>query len=113
MRSFAAFDTRGYRTVSGRGGDDRWAATYEDTVEDGMDLALLERLELDWGGVGAVADLGCGTGRTASWLAGLGVGEIDGVDLSPGMLAAARERGVYRSLYEGEAADTGFGFAAH
>ena len=113
MRSFEAFDTRGYRTVSAREGYDRWAATYEDTVEDGMDLALLERLEVDWGGVGAVADLGCGTGRTGSWLAGLGVGEIDGVDLSPGMLAAARERGVYRSLREGEVADTGLDSAAY
>src|ERR1700742_3049737 len=113
MRSFEAFDTRGYRAVGAREGYDRWAATYEDTVEDGMDLALLERLEVDWGGVGAVADLGCGTGRTGSWLAGLGVGEIDGVDLSPGMLAAARERGVYRSLREGEVADTGLDSAAY
>src|SRR6202789_473838 len=113
MRSFEAFDTRGYRTVSAREGYDRWAATYEDTVEDGMDLALLERLEVDWGGVGAVADLGCGTGRTGSWLAGLGAGEIDGVDLSPARLAAARERGVYRSLGEGEVAATGFDPAAY
>jgi SAM-dependent methyltransferase len=35
------------------------------------------------------------------------VGEIDGVDLSPGMLEVARARGVYRSLGEAEVADTG------
>jgi SAM-dependent methyltransferase len=107
MGSFASFDTRGYRTVEAREGYDRWAATYEDTVEDAMDLALLERLDVDWGGVGRAADLGCGTGRTGSWLAARGVGEIDGVDLSPGMLAAARERRVYASLREGEVGDTG------
>jgi SAM-dependent methyltransferase len=36
-----------------------------------------------------------------------GVGEIDGVDLSPGMLEAAHDRGVYASLREGEVGDTG------
>ena len=113
MRSFEAFDTRGYRTVAAREGYDRWAATYEDTVEDAMDLALLERLDVDWAGVGAVADLGCGTGRTGSWLAGRGVGEIDGVDLSPGMLQAARGRGVYRSLREAEVAESRLASAAY
>ena len=38
---------------------------------------------------GPVADVGCGTGRITSHLAGLGV-DVSGVDLSPGMLAAAR-----------------------
>jgi SAM-dependent methyltransferase len=113
MRSFEAFDTRGYRTVAAREGYDRWAATYEDMVEDSMDLALLERLDVGWAGVGVAADLGCGTGRTGNWLAGRGVGEIDGVDLSPGMLEAARARGVYRSLREGEVAGTGLDSAAY
>jgi SAM-dependent methyltransferase len=101
MPSFSTFDTRNYRTVGAREGYDRWAGTYEDTVEDAMDVALLERLGVDWGSFGSAADLGCGTGRTGAWLAARGVGEIDGVDLSPGMLAAARARGVYRSLREG------------
>src|SRR6201995_3775497 len=100
MRSFAAFDSRGYRTVAAREGYDRWAATYEDTVEDAMDIALLERVGVDWTAIGGVADLGCGTGRTGAWLADRGVGVIDGVDLSPAMLEAARDRGVYRSLGE-------------
>jgi SAM-dependent methyltransferase len=113
MRSFEAFDTRGYRTVPAREGYDRWAATYEDTVEDSMDLALLERLDVDWADIGVAADLGCGTGRTGSWLAGRGAGEIDGVDLSPGMLEAARARGVYRSLREAEVAATGLDSAAY
>jgi SAM-dependent methyltransferase len=113
MASFSEFDTRGYRTVAAREGYDRWAATYEDTVEDAMDVALLERLDLDWAALGRVADLGCGTGRTGEWLAARGVGEIDGVDLSPGMLEAARARGVYSSLREGEVGDTGLDSAAY
>jgi SAM-dependent methyltransferase len=113
MPSFSAFDSRNYRTVGAREGYDRWAATYEDTVEDAMDVALLERVGVDWGAVGSAADLGCGTGRTGAWLAARGVEEIDGVDLSPGMLEAARARGVYRSLREGEVGDTGLGGGAY
>src|ERR1700744_4223709 len=113
MSSFSSFDTRGYRTVAAREGYDRWAATYEDTVEDAMDIALLERVEVDWGAVGSVADLGCGTGRTGAWLEARGVGEIDGVDLSPGMLEAARARGGYRALREGEVAETGLAAGAY
>jgi SAM-dependent methyltransferase len=111
--TFSGFDARNYPTVGAREGYDRWAATYEDTVEDAMDIALLERLGVEWGDVGRAADLGCGTGRTGEWLAAQGVGEIDGVDLSPAMLAAARARGVYASLREGEVAATGLDSGAY
>src|ERR1700760_998605 len=109
MPSFSAFDSRNYRTVAPREGYDRWARTYEDTVEDAMDIALLERVAVDWAAVETAADLGCGTGRTGAWLKARGVGEIDGVDLSPGMLEAARARGVYRSLAEADIGATGVG----
>lgn len=113
MPSFSAFDSRGYRTVAPREGYDRWARTYEDTVEDAMDIALLDRVGVEWASVESVADLGCGTGRTGAWMAARGVGEIDGVDLSPGMLEAARARGVYRSLREGEVGETGLDGGAY
>ena len=113
MASFSSFDMRNYPTVPAREGYERWAATYEDTVEDAMDVALLERLRVDWEAAGRAADLGCGTGRTGQWLASRGVGEIDGVDLSPAMLAAARARGVYASLREGEVGDTGLDSGAY
>lgn len=113
MPSFSAFDSRGYRTVAPREGYDRWAQTYEDTVESAMDIALLERVGVDWAGAGSVADLGCGTGRTGAWMAARGVGEIDGVDISPGMLAAARARGVYRLLREGKVGATGLDGGAY
>jgi predicted TPR repeat methyltransferase len=105
MPSFSAFDSRGYRTVAPLEGYQRWARTYEDTVEDAMDLALLERVAVDWSGVGTAADLGCGTGRTGAWLKARGVGEIDGVDLSPAMLEAARRRTVQRSPGEAGTGD--------
>lgn len=106
MADFAPFDTRGYRTVDVRSGYGEWVDSYEDTVQDAMDIELLERLEsVDWSG--EVADLGCGTGRTGAWLAQRGVDAIDGVDLTPEMLARARERGVYRELAEADVAATG------
>ena len=45
MPDFARFDTRRYPTVSVREGYRDWTPTYEATVEDAMDLALLERVE--------------------------------------------------------------------
>jgi SAM-dependent methyltransferase len=106
MADFAPFDTRGYRTVDVRSGYGEWVATYEQTVEDAMDIELLEALEsVRW--EGEVADLGCGTGRTGAWLVERGVEAIDGVDLTPEMLAVARERGVHRKLIEADVTATG------
>jgi SAM-dependent methyltransferase len=108
MTEFRAFDVRGYRTVDVRTGYGEWVATYEDTVEDAMDIALLDELrEVSWSTVGAVADLGCGTGRTGTWMHDHGVDVIDGVDLTPEMLEVARGREVYRRLVEGDVAATG------
>jgi SAM-dependent methyltransferase len=105
---FADFDARGYRFVDVRTGYGEWVSTYEQTVEDVMDLALLERLsEPSWAAVTRAADLGCGTGRTGEWLRGKGVPAIDGVDLTPEMLAVARGRGAHDSLAEADVVATG------
>ncbi|MGH3167030.1 MAG: class I SAM-dependent methyltransferase [Trebonia sp.] len=40
-------------------------------------------------GGGPVADIGCGAGRITAFLHGEGL-DVEGIDLSPGMLAAAR-----------------------
>ena len=45
-----------------------------------------------------VIDLGCGTGAVGRRLAQLGVTIVDGVDLSPEMLAVAATSGAYRRL---------------
>jgi SAM-dependent methyltransferase len=114
MTDFSAFDTRGYRTVDVRSGYGEWTPTYEQTVEDAMDVALLDQLrEPDWPAVRRVADLGCGTGRTAAWLKGHGVGSIDGVDLTPEMLALARARGLHDRLVEADVSATGLDSEAY
>jgi SAM-dependent methyltransferase len=108
MTDFRAFDARGYRTVDVRTGYGEWVATYEQTVEDAMDIALLDELrEVSWSTVGSAADLGCGTGRTGTWMREHGVAVMDGVDLTPEMLEVARGREVYRRLIEGDVAATG------
>jgi SAM-dependent methyltransferase len=108
MADFSPFDTRGYRTVDVRSGYGEWVDTYEQTVQDAMDIELLEGLErVPWSG--AAADLGCGTGRTGAWLNGRGVAAIDGVDITPEMLELAEARGVYRRLVEADVTATGLG----
>ncbi len=52
----------------------------------------------------AALDLGCGTGLVADSLAGL-YDAIDGVDLSPKMVEAARSKGRYRDLAATDIAD--------
>lgn len=54
-----------------------------------FDRALLDRFAERVRGAGLVADLGCGPGHVAQYLAGRGV-EIVGIDLSPRMVAQAR-----------------------
>jgi SAM-dependent methyltransferase len=114
MTDFEAFDTRGYRTVDVRSGYGEWVTTYEQTVEDAMDIHLLEGLrEVPWESVDRAADLGCGTGRTGAWLRERGVESIDGVDLTPEMLDVARAREVYAGLVEADVSDTGLESGAY
>src|SRR5437867_10522742 len=99
MLDFSHFDRRHYPIVSVREGYREWLPSYETTVEDEMDLVLLAALEgVPWTAVERAADLGCGTGRTGAWLRTHGVARIDGIDLTPEMLAIARGRGIYGRL---------------
>lgn len=114
MPTFADFDRRHYRTVDVATGYDGWAPTYEETVLEDMDLALLDRLRRPaWPQVRRAADLGCGTGRTAAWLRKRTPAQIDGIDLSEGMLRRAEQRGVYTALTHGDVLDTEFPGAAY
>ncbi len=93
---FAPFDVRNYRTLAVRDGYRVWAPTYEDTVEDVMDLRLLRRIQtVDWAACETALDLACGTGRIGAWLQAQGVATLDGVDFTAEMLdhavAAYRE----------------------
>ncbi|BFV58485.1 class I SAM-dependent methyltransferase [Kitasatospora sp. CMC57] len=108
MAHFADFDSRGYPMVDVRTGYGQWVGSYEQTVEDLMDLAVLARLTVpDWASVGRAADLGCGTGRTGEWLRARGVAAVDGVDLTPEMLALAAAKGAHDTLLEADLAATG------
>ena len=108
MLDFSDFDTRNYRTVDVATGYDGWSTTYDDSVLDAMDLALLERLsEPDWADLAVAADLGCGTGRTGAWLRGKGLSRVDGVDLSPGMLGLAGRRAVHDRLVLADVCNSG------
>jgi len=105
---FSHFDRRRYPTVPVREGYREWQPSYETTVQDEMDLALLEALEsAAWATVGRAADLGCGTGRTGAWLRAQGVDRLDGIDVTPEMLAIARRREIYDHLREADVAATG------
>ena len=97
-----------------RTGYGEWVDTYEQTVEDVMDLALLERLEQPhWSAVRHALDLGCGTGRTGEWLRRQGVELIDGVDLTPEMLAVAQAKGAHRRLVEANVIETGLAASSY
>lgn len=61
--------------------------------------ALLERCAA---GQGAALDLGCGTGLSGVALKAFAL-TLEGVDLSAGMVAKARARGIYDALSVGEA----------
>jgi SAM-dependent methyltransferase len=114
MPAFSTFDKRGYRTLSAREGYGLWSMSYEDTVKEDMDLWLLDQVRtVDWASVGRAADLGCGTGRTGSWLKAHGVRRIDGIDLTPEMLERARQRGVFDQLAVADVQASGLEAAAY
>jgi SAM-dependent methyltransferase len=103
MTDFAPFDRRHYETLDVRSGYTAWAPTYEDTVDDVMDVDLLNRIHtIEWSDVSRAADLGCGSGRTAAWLRTKGHFPIDGVDVTPEMLELARRRNVHDRLLEAD-----------
>jgi SAM-dependent methyltransferase len=104
----ALYDKRRYPIVDVREGYGAWVRTYEQTVQDEMDLRLLERLTtVDWSSPRSVLDLACGTGRIGAWLRRRGsTATVDGVDLTPEMLDLARRRGVYRTLVVADVAAT-------
>lgn len=83
---------------------DAWAEGYEAEMarfgyrHPAIALALLAR-HLPRG-AGPVLDAGAGTGLVGEWLGIAGYPVADGFDISPGMLAVARRKGVYRTLAE-------------
>ena len=83
-----------------------WAATYDSEFAARRGYRLAQAVAeafLQAGGEGPVLDAGCGTGLVADHLPeGM---EIDGLDISPEMLAAAGAKGRYRALLEADLTD--------
>jgi len=102
------YDKRKYPVIGVTEGYTEWARTYEQIVQDEMDLRLLERARtVDWSAPRSIADLACGTGRIGEWLRLRSSSPLDGVDITPAMIEMARTKGIYRSLRVADVTDTG------
>lgn len=100
---------QGYDAVA-----EQYLAEFRDELDrKPLDRALLACLAEEAGTGAPVADLGCGPGHVAAWLAGHGLRAV-GIDLSPGMIAVARREYPGAEFREGDflslpAADGEFG----
>ncbi len=84
-----------------------WASTYDEDVFGQLGFTGSARIaELLAGFLPdrdqPVVDLGCGTGAVGRRLASLRLTSVDGIDLSPQMLAVASSTGAYRNLMVGD-----------
>lgn len=81
---------------------DGWAETYDAEMaaagyrHPSICLALLSRHLAP--GAGPVLDAGAGTGVLGAWLGVMGYSPVEGLDISPGMLAVAARKGGYARL---------------
>lgn len=108
------YDKRNYPIIDVRQGYGEWVRTYEDVVQDAMDIRLFERLNaVNWPAARQILDLACGTGRIGAWLRQQTAAPIDGIDLTPEMLNLAQAKGVYRLLKVADVAATGLPGAAY
>ncbi len=69
--------------------EDYTAALRDELAGKPLDRALLACLAEQADGGAPIADLGCGPGHVAAWLAGRGLTTV-GIDLSPAMIAVGR-----------------------
>lgn len=96
---YSSFDIRKYPVLPVKEGYREWSDSYEETVQDEMDLRLLSKIKsINWQTINRAIDFACGTGRIGVWLKKQGVNHIDGIDITPEMLAKAREKNVYSSV---------------
>jgi len=67
------------------------AELFDELSKKPLDRLLLGQFALENKGKGKMIDLGCGPGQTTRFLSDDGINDIIGTDLSPGMIAKARE----------------------
>lgn len=79
-----------------------WAESYDETFVEAHGYVYhreIAKLFARLGGKGPALDIGCGTGVVGKALTAR---PVDGLDISPEMLAAARAKGGYRNLIEAD-----------
>ena len=86
---------------------DEWSSSYDDDLLDefGYVSPRVAAETLVKAGVDPsqpIIDYGCGTGLVGVELSAKGFKNIDGVDISAGMLSQAREKRAYRHLLQGD-----------
>jgi microcystin synthetase protein McyA len=82
-------------------GYDNWADTYEaDMGDHAGPPEAVETLARFTSPGDRILDAGCGTGIAGDLLAARGYTNLEGLDLSPGMLNVAHRKGCYTALYE-------------
>jgi ubiquinone/menaquinone biosynthesis C-methylase UbiE len=91
---------RSYDTVA----EEYAARLHDELTGKPLDRALLASLGEQTEPGTAIADLGCGPGHVAAWLAEKGARTV-GIDLSEGMLAAGRQRFAHVEFRQGDLLD--------
>ena len=77
-----------------------WARTYDSDFVEGTTYQfplIVARTYLEQGGTWPCLDVGCGTGAIGAFMPDDSI--LDGLDISQEMLAVAREKGRYRTLF--------------
>jgi len=105
---YSSFDIRKYPVLPVQEGYKEWSDTYEQTVQDEMDLRLLARIKgIEWKEITRAIDFACGTGRIGVWLKAHGAPVVDGIDITQEMLSKAAEKNVYASLTNADILNNG------
>ncbi len=80
---------------------DKWATSYENDLEGhGGPSEAVEQFSLYVPETARILDAGCGTGIVGQLLAEQGYKNLEGLDLSTGMLEEARKKNCYTTFYQ-------------